>query len=157
MIGFIVTSLQLQSGMTAHNQWLSTTRSIPYWTKSVFSSTATTDERRTTAHTLNSLERRSRFTNELSFITSRRPEYKAPCRTVPLLFCPLSRESVFSDLLRSNDSFVAIRCSRNVITEPMLSNGRPFWLHYSGFQTVFAEALSSNGHISSQYCFFNVL
>jgi hypothetical protein len=27
--------------MTAHNQWLSKTRSIPYWTTSVFSSTVT--------------------------------------------------------------------------------------------------------------------
>jgi hypothetical protein len=27
--------------MTAHNQWLPKTRSIPYWTTSVFSSTAT--------------------------------------------------------------------------------------------------------------------
>jgi hypothetical protein len=41
MIGFIGTSLQLQSIMTAHNHWLSNTRSIPYWTTSVFSSTAT--------------------------------------------------------------------------------------------------------------------
>jgi hypothetical protein len=29
--------------MTAHNQWLPTTRSIPYWTTSVFSSTVTND------------------------------------------------------------------------------------------------------------------
>jgi hypothetical protein len=27
--------------MTIHSQWLSTTRSIPFWTKSVFSSTVT--------------------------------------------------------------------------------------------------------------------
>jgi hypothetical protein len=32
MIGFIGTSLQLQSIMTAHNQWLPKTRFIPYWT-----------------------------------------------------------------------------------------------------------------------------
>jgi hypothetical protein len=32
---------QLQSLITAHNQWLSKTRSIPYWTTSVFSSTTT--------------------------------------------------------------------------------------------------------------------
>jgi hypothetical protein len=41
--------------------------------------------------------------------------------------------SLFSDLLPINDSFVAICCSGNVITEPLLSNGRPE-LHYSGFQ-----------------------
>jgi hypothetical protein len=34
MIGFIVTSLQLQSIMTAHKWRLSTTRFIPYWTVS---------------------------------------------------------------------------------------------------------------------------
>jgi hypothetical protein len=39
--GFIGTSLQLQSIITAHNRWLLTTRSIPYWTTSVFSSTVT--------------------------------------------------------------------------------------------------------------------
>jgi hypothetical protein len=44
--------------MTAYNQWLSTTRSIPCWTTSVFSSTVTKEERRITAHTLNCLERR---------------------------------------------------------------------------------------------------
>jgi hypothetical protein len=37
------------------NQWLSTTRSIPYWTLSVFSSSVTNDERRIIAHILNSL------------------------------------------------------------------------------------------------------
>jgi hypothetical protein len=53
-------SLLLQSRpiITAHNQWLPKTRSIPYWTTSVFSSTVTNDERRITAHTLNCLERR---------------------------------------------------------------------------------------------------
>jgi hypothetical protein len=32
--------------MTAHNQWLSVTRSIPYWTASVFSSAVMNDERK---------------------------------------------------------------------------------------------------------------
>jgi hypothetical protein len=41
MIGFIGTSLQLQSIITAQNQWLPKTHSIPYWTTSVFSSTVT--------------------------------------------------------------------------------------------------------------------
>jgi hypothetical protein len=78
MIGFIGTSSQLQSIMTAHNQWLSKTRSIPCWTTGVCSSTVINDERRITAHTLNCLERR--LSDELflrmnydSFITSRRP------------------------------------------------------------------------------------
>jgi hypothetical protein len=41
MTGFIGTSLQLQSSMAAHNQWLSKARSIPYCPKSIFSSTVT--------------------------------------------------------------------------------------------------------------------
>jgi hypothetical protein len=50
MIGFIGTSLQLQSIMTAHNQWLSMTCPIPCWTTSVFSSIVTNAERRVTDH-----------------------------------------------------------------------------------------------------------
>jgi hypothetical protein len=42
--------LQLQAIMTAYNQWLSTTRFILCWTRSLFSSTVTNDERRTTNH-----------------------------------------------------------------------------------------------------------
>jgi hypothetical protein len=67
--------------MTAHNQWLPTTRSIPYWTTSVFSSAVTNAEQRINAHTLNSL------TNEsITALTSRQPEYRSPSQTVPLLF-----------------------------------------------------------------------
>jgi hypothetical protein len=36
--------------MSAHNQWLAKTRSIPYWTASVYSSTVTNDEGRFTVH-----------------------------------------------------------------------------------------------------------
>lgn len=36
---------------------MSTTRTIPYWTMSVFSSTTKNDKRRIPAHTLNFLER----------------------------------------------------------------------------------------------------
>jgi hypothetical protein len=41
MIRFIGASLQLHPIITAHNQWLPKTRSIPYWTTSVFCSTVT--------------------------------------------------------------------------------------------------------------------
>jgi hypothetical protein len=44
-LDLLILLLQLQPIITAHNQWLSATRSIPYWTTIVFSSTA---------HTLNS-------------------------------------------------------------------------------------------------------
>jgi hypothetical protein len=46
MIGSIRTSVQLQLIITARNQWLPKTCSIPYWTTSVFSSTVTNDELR---------------------------------------------------------------------------------------------------------------
>jgi hypothetical protein len=46
MIGLIGISLQLQPIITAHNQWLPKTRSIPYWTTSVFSSSVMNDEQR---------------------------------------------------------------------------------------------------------------
>jgi hypothetical protein len=65
------------------------------------------------------------FTNELSFIISNSSRYY-------MLIC--CKENVCWDLLPSNDSFVAIRCSGKVITEPLLSNGRPVRLHYFGFQ-----------------------
>jgi hypothetical protein len=41
---------------------------------------------------------------------------------------------VFSNFLPSNDSFVAIRCSGNVISQPLISNGRLLRLYHSGFQ-----------------------
>jgi hypothetical protein len=79
-----------------------------------------------------------------SLLQLRRPEYKSPCRTINYPPVMLSRESVFTDLLHSNDSFVATRCSGNVITDPLLSNGLPLWFHYSGFQAVLTEPLPSN-------------
>jgi hypothetical protein len=53
----------------------------------------------------------------------------------------------YGTVTQQMDSIVAIRCSGNVITEPLLSNGRLLWLHYSGFQAVITEPLTSNGHI----------
>jgi hypothetical protein len=73
------------------------------------------------------------FTNELPFMTAMRPESKSPCRTVNFPSA-VTGMSLFSCLLPSNDSFFAILCSGNVITEPLLSNGRPFRFHYFGFQ-----------------------
>jgi hypothetical protein len=58
MIGFIDTSLQLQPIITAHNQWLSKTRSIPNRTTSVYISSVTNGEWWNTVHTLNCLQRR---------------------------------------------------------------------------------------------------
>jgi hypothetical protein len=53
----------------------------------------------------------------------------------------------FTEALCSNGVVLAIRCSGNVITETLLTNGRRLWLHYSDFQEVFTELLPSNGHI----------
>jgi hypothetical protein len=71
-LDFIGTCLQLQPIMTAHNQWLPKTRSIPYWTASVFYSTVTNEERRIIAHSYESeLLYDWRFTaNQLVLATS---------------------------------------------------------------------------------------
>jgi hypothetical protein len=44
-LGLLALLLQLQSMITARNRWLCKTRSIPCWTKSVFSYTVTNDQR----------------------------------------------------------------------------------------------------------------
>jgi hypothetical protein len=41
---------------------------------------------------------------------------------------------VFNSLLPGNDSFIVIRCSGNLISESLLSNGRLLRLRHSGFQ-----------------------
>jgi hypothetical protein len=64
-----------------------------------------------------------------------------------LLLILSSWKPCLSNRCLSIDSFVAIRCSRNVITKPFLSNWFPLWLHSSGFQAVFTEPLPSNCHI----------
>jgi hypothetical protein len=157
MIGFIGNSLQLHPIMIAHNQLLSTTRSIPCWITSVFSSIVTNNEWRILAHTSNCLDRRPsgeslQFTNPLSFITSTRPWWKLPPPRYPLLcfMNALSRKQyinspsnslvsvatkhlVFSDLLPGSYSFAVICCNWNVISDLLLSNGRLLWLHHSGF------------------------
>jgi hypothetical protein len=50
--------------------------------------------------------------------------------------CVNSEATVLSiyNLLPGNDSFIAIRCSGDVISNPLLSNGRLLQLHNSGFE-----------------------
>jgi hypothetical protein len=97
--------------MTAHNQWLSKTRSIPHRTTSVFSSTVTDEERRTFVHSFSWSE-----------LTSRRTEYRSLSRTVRLLLslfvaagtclpnrCLAIDYSAFS-LQRERVNFMASRC-----------------------------------------------
>jgi hypothetical protein len=95
--------LQIQPTITAHNQWLSKTRSIPYWTASVFSF-AVTDlvliyesvtssasiVRWLTLHswTLNSLTNSEWLISpELNYLPGEPNIRKSPCLTVLLLFC----------------------------------------------------------------------
>jgi hypothetical protein len=118
---------QLQSIMTAHNQWLSTTRSIPYWTTSVFSSIVTNSERRIS----------------WTELTSRRTEYKSPCLTVPLLF-PVSsvatkRVSIPWQRLEFSKR---VRCRENMFTELLLSS-RLFRLAIT--ETCVSGPLANNG------------
>jgi hypothetical protein len=72
----------------------------------------------------------------------------------------------------STETFVESSLTRNVLTEPLpsnglvhvyslqreralgetlASNGRQLWLHYSGFQAVLTEQLPSNRHIRHYY------
>jgi hypothetical protein len=127
MIGFIGTSLRLKSITTAHNQWLSKTRSIPYWTTSAFPSavadlvpiyesvTYTGSVVRWLAlhgWTLNSL------TTELLLICS-------------FLYSSLYRLSV---TVENVCCLSVVSCHRNVLPEPLASNGLQLWLQYSDFQ-----------------------
>jgi hypothetical protein len=58
------------------------------------------------------------------FYNFRRNEYKSPCLTVPLLFCFSVFNHFRGDCCSAMDFSAAIRCSGNVITEPLFSNGR---------------------------------
>jgi hypothetical protein len=53
------------------------------------------------------------------------------------------------------DPFIAIRCSGNVITEPLLSSRRPPWLHYFGLQAVLTKSLPNSDHIRQNIKFHN--
>jgi hypothetical protein len=96
--------------------------------------------------------------NELPFITVTWPKYKSPCWAVncSLLFCVIHcsgnisnsssvillsvamKHFMFSNLLPANDSFIAICCSGNVISEPLLSNRCLLQLqHFSSHVTMY--------------------
>jgi hypothetical protein len=53
-------------------------------------------------------------------------------------------------------SYACIRCSGNVFTELLPSNGRLFWLHYSSFLwgTQDTEVHRKQGHLISTPLFF---
>jgi hypothetical protein len=122
--------------MTAHNQWLSTTRSIPYWTTSVFSSTVTNDERRIPSDWAEWRMTTHLWTNSFqsvltcpSFITSGEP----------------NRDHHVKELVAI---LSVVLCHGNMLTEPLPSRWTAAYVRcYSGSQAVFTEPLHSDGHI----------
>jgi hypothetical protein len=113
--------LQLQPIITAHNQWPSKTRSIPYWTTNVLSSTGTNDERRLTAHSFycDCLERWLSYECrriELSWteLSSRWPEYRSLPRTIRVILFFRCHETCLPNRCPAIDYSVSIRCSGNV-------------------------------------------
>jgi hypothetical protein len=96
--------LQLQPIITAHNQWLPKTRSIPYWTTSSFSSTVMNDDGRIT-YDWTELSFNNFEANERETTTFNSPcitlFYQLPrnvCQSVATLWfvspCPLPQERV---------------------------------------------------------------
>jgi hypothetical protein len=144
MSRFIGTSLQLQPITTAHNQWLSKTHSIHYWTIRVFSSTVTNDERQITAHTLNSswiTNYDSCLTNVLLiyektlFYNSGWTDERAPSRTVNCCSPVVTGMSLLIFIVMETCQYVATR-----------------WLAYAlQRESVFTEPLPSKWSHSSQY------
>jgi hypothetical protein len=101
-LGLLALRLQLQSIITVHTLNC-------FWTTCVW--WISMKESLKISH-------RIKCTNALPFITSTRPECKSPCRKLILLCYSVCchRNLVFSNLLPSNVSFVAICCSGNVIS-----------------------------------------
>jgi hypothetical protein len=118
MVGIIGTSSPWQPVITAHTL-------TSFW----IISRMNCDSCLTTAlwRISHSIER----TNELPFLTATRPEYKSHIEQLIVLCYSVCcyGNLVFSNLLPSNESFVAICCSGNVICKPLLSNGLLLWLH----------------------------
>jgi hypothetical protein len=126
------------------SQSMTRTRSIPCWTTSVFFSTLTNDERRIAAHTLNCLERYL-SDESLSFITSRRLEYRSPSQTVPLLFSRCH-----------GNVFVNIRCHGNLcLATSYLTTGCPTVDCVTSRICLLRRCLE-NGHIPSKYFAANI-
>jgi hypothetical protein len=121
MIVFIGTSLQSKPIITAHDQWLPKTRSILYRSTSVFSSALKNDERKISWDWIIELPYDCRmFEFSWTELSSRWPEYRSPSRRLGVIFFPLPR---------------------NVLTEPLLSNG----LFHLVTETCVSGPLASNG------------
>jgi hypothetical protein len=120
--------LQLQPIIAAQNRWVRKTRSIPYWTTRVFSSTVTNDERGITSDW--NLLHWANFQANRIYIT---------ISNVPLLFCFIRCwETSFGEPLNSNGLFLLVVAAGTCVTEP-LSNS--VHIHHNILLTV--NALSS--------------
>jgi hypothetical protein len=142
MIGFTGTLLPLQSIMTAHNQWLSKTRCIRYWTTSVFSSAMTDldliyESATSSASVVRWLALHSwtlnlwillRLTNPdhewILFQNSGRTEERPPLRRVRLLlFASFVATKCVSISGQRFDFYQHIRCNETRFNEPLSRNG----------------------------------
>jgi hypothetical protein len=112
MIRFIGASLQLQPIVTAHNQWLSNTRSISYWTISVFSSMWLMPVT-SSASVVHWLALHSWLLNFSRMNHDSR-------MTAPLW---LNYSSLCSSLYRVPVTTENVCCHRNVLTEQLAGNG----------------------------------
>jgi hypothetical protein len=144
MIGFIDTSLQIQSVIPAHNQWLFNTRSIPYWTTSVFASTVTdfvliyrsvtstaSVVRWLTFHswrrTLLRMTNAKRIANKLSwffynFDANRMSHSVLQFLSYSVFLClSVAAGTYLPNRCQAMDYSASIRCSWNVLTEPLPS------------------------------------
>jgi hypothetical protein len=78
----------------------------------------------------------SQMHKSLPFYQPRGPNISHQVEQLIVLCCRVGchENLVFSSLLPGNDPFVAIYCNGNVISDPLLSNGRLMQLHHSDFQ-----------------------
>jgi hypothetical protein len=108
------------------------------------------------------------FSRVLPFITSREPNRDHHLQHLVVILS-LTREWIFVNIRCRGKVCQSVATlwllpayplqRESVFTEPLLKSGRPLWLHYSGFQPVLTEPLSSNGHIRHcyRYCYrFNL-
>jgi hypothetical protein len=129
--------LQLQPIITAHRQWPPKTCSIPYWTRCLLFHSWTSSwfsfllrlPWMTTVWRMLFLA----FSHVLLFITSGESNRDHHLEQL-VIFLSTVMETCLLNHWLAMDLFVGICCSGNITTESLLSNGRPLWLNYSGFQ-----------------------
>jgi hypothetical protein len=108
--GFWIGWLNLLPLLYDHDQWLSKTSSIPYWTTSVFSSsvTAYNDDGPTNSLTNPLIDEWTLFYNK------ERTDERSPPRTVLVILFFHCHETCLPNRCPAMDYFVSIRCSGNL-------------------------------------------